>query len=232
MCCLMTFGDWALNGVLLAHASRSTLRLTFPAGVFGSSASTNSTWRGYSCWLRRVRTETPGSRCTKASEPGARLDTTKAFTTWPRRFHPARRWRRTSRTSGCFSTASSISTALMVQPAEMMTSSARPPWIEITVFVDAAEILGRETTPSRRQSLISPMTPGAQGLRRRRHGPPPCTPGTGLAERARLDGEIVARPDSWPGSRRSRWCRTCCTPGVPNVSCARMPRSRCRSARR
>ena len=31
------------------------MRLTLPAGVFGSSA-TNSTWRGYSCWLSRWRT--------------------------------------------------------------------------------------------------------------------------------------------------------------------------------
>jgi len=42
------------------------------------------------------------------------------------------RIRHTDRSSlahcGCFRIASSISTALMVQPAEMMTSSARPPW--------------------------------------------------------------------------------------------------------
>src|SRR5258708_7133534 len=40
--------ELALHGVLL----RSALRLILPAGVLGSSA-TNSTWRGYSCLLRR-----------------------------------------------------------------------------------------------------------------------------------------------------------------------------------
>ena len=49
--------------------SRSILRLTLPAGVFGNSV-TNSIERGYSCWLSRWRTKSWIS-VAKASSPGA-----------------------------------------------------------------------------------------------------------------------------------------------------------------
>src|SRR3546814_7438787 len=61
--------------------SRSALRWTLPAGVFGNS-STNTTWRGYSCWLSRLRTRSWISLM-KGSPPG-RPAPTKALTTWPR----------------------------------------------------------------------------------------------------------------------------------------------------
>ena len=53
--------------------------------------------------------------------------TMNAFTTWPRNASGTP-ITAAACTAGCRSSASSISTALMVQPAEMMTSSARPAW--------------------------------------------------------------------------------------------------------
>ena len=88
------FGDVREQPVrIFAHAgsclsrSRSTLRLTLPAGVFGKSA-TNATIRGYSCRLRRVRTKSWMSAASASS--CGRSVTTKALTTWPR-CGPARR---------------------------------------------------------------------------------------------------------------------------------------------
>ena len=61
--------------------SRSILRLTLPAGVFGSSV-TNSICLGYSCWLSRVRTRVLD--VPRQPGPGDCFGTMKALTTWPR----------------------------------------------------------------------------------------------------------------------------------------------------
>ena len=74
----------------------------------------------------------------------------------------ARRSRPLRAPRGCLRMASSISTALMVQPAEMMTSSARLPSIEIAVLVGASEILDRDPLAAPPDFQFAD-TPGAHG---------------------------------------------------------------------
>jgi hypothetical protein len=94
-----------------------------PAGVRGS-ASTTCTARGYSWRLSRVLTHSWISRSNAAP---CRPATTNALGICPRRAS-ATATTAASRTSGWRSSTCSISTALIVQPAEMMTSSERPAW--------------------------------------------------------------------------------------------------------
>src|SRR5262249_20301978 len=101
--------------------SRSVRRSTLPAGVRGN-ASTYSTSRGYSCWLSRVLTNSWISRAKSGPRRGGTMN---ALATRPRR-SSAPPTTAAPRTPGCLSRLSSSSTALIVHPAEMMTSSERP----------------------------------------------------------------------------------------------------------
>src|SRR5262245_59880885 len=137
--------------------SRSARRSTLPAGVRGN-ASITCTARGYSCRLSRVLTH---SWISRSNASPARSATTKAFGTCPRAASVTA-ITAASRTSGWRSSTCSISTALIVQPAEMMTSSERPAWWTYP----SASIQPRSFTGNhvpRRRTAISPIAPVATG---------------------------------------------------------------------
>ena len=212
--------------LLAASRSRSTLRLTLPAGVLGSSA-TNATRRGYSCWLSRWRTRSwislreglvarAGRRRRTPSRPGraARSGTPMAAAS------------RTSR---------------MLQDRVLDLDRAHGPAggdddvvgaagvEEVAVLVDAAEILGRDPAAAPPDLHLA----GDAG----RAGLAPCVmhldaaAGDRLAQRAGLDGEVrragIAHQDHADLGRAVHAAdRT--AESLPR----RRPPSRCRSARR
>ena len=115
---------WRGMASAAASRSRSTLRWTLPAGVLGSSVHERDVPRIFVLRSGASRVKS----CSSSTKVVARraVATTKALTTWPRSASGTP-MTAASRTSGCLSIAFSISTALIVQPAEMITSSARPP---------------------------------------------------------------------------------------------------------